>query len=153
MWALCKVPGGERICCLSSETLATAWCLSDFRLWSHVKVLDREIVTYRTWVKWFLFFYARSFAVACRPKDWPPVPESQFLAESLQCAARACRSQAPSWPFAQSASHTSTLCVPSAHQLACLWPKPPRCSLPWFLSSVPGLSCPGTTWPILIHPG
>ena len=69
MWALCKVPGGERICCLSSETLATVWCLSDFRLWSHVKVLDREILTHRTWVKWFLFFYARSFAVACHPKD------------------------------------------------------------------------------------
>lgn len=151
MWALCKVPGGERICCLSSETLATVWCLSDFRLWSHVEGAWQRNSHTQDLSKVVPFLLCQK--LCCGLPSQGPAPESQFLAVSLQCAARASRSQAPSWPFAQSAPYTSTLCVPSAHQHACLWPKPPRCSLPWFLSSVPCLSCPDTTWPILIHPG
>lgn len=46
-------------------------------------------------------FFARSFALTSPVKDWPPAPESRFLAGPLHCVARAGGSQAPCWPSAQ----------------------------------------------------
>lgn len=102
---------------------------------------------------WFLFFYASSFALPSPLKDWPP--ESRILAVSPHCATRAGRSQTPFWPFVQVCSlylHTQcSFCSPGC--LSAAQDEPPRCCLPGFLRSIPGLSCPDTTWPGLIPLG